>query len=240
MRAESPYDPIARLYDPWSRSVTEDVGFYVEEAVRAGGPVVELGVGTGRIAVPTAAAGVRVIGVDSSRGMLEVCRERGELAGVGDLLDLRTGDLLEPPVPERVQLVTCPFRAYLHLHEHDERLRALRAARELLVPGGRLVFDVFAPGEDDIRTTHARWLEREPGIWERADWDRERRTLTLSVKDANTETTMALAWLAPEEWDTLLLDAGFDVEALYGWFDRKPYGGGEDQVWVARRPERPS
>jgi predicted RNA methylase len=64
----SVYDAIAELYDPWSRSVTEDVSFYVEEAERAGSPVVELGVGTGRIAVPTAAAGIRVIGVDSSPG----------------------------------------------------------------------------------------------------------------------------------------------------------------------------
>src|SRR5919201_4619435 len=94
---ESPYDAIARLYDPWSRAVTEDVSFYVEEAVAAGGPVVELGVGTGRIAVPTAAAGVPVIGVDSSPGMLEVCRERAELAGVTQLLDLRLGDLVTPP-----------------------------------------------------------------------------------------------------------------------------------------------
>jgi SAM-dependent methyltransferase len=236
----SAYDAIARLYDPWSRSVVEDVAFYVDEARRAGGPVVELGVGTGRIAIPTAAAGVRVIGVDSSAKMLEVCREQGELAGVAHLLDLRLGDLREPPVSERVALATCPFRAYLHLHTHEERLRALRAARELLVPGGRLVFDVFAPGDDDIRSTHARWLEREPGIWERADWDRDARTLTLSVRDANTETTMALAWLAPEEWNSLLLEAEFEVEALYGWFDGKPYRGGEDQVWVARRPERTS
>ena len=81
------YDSIAELYDPWSVSVTEDVGFYVEEAKRAGSPVVELAVGTGRIAVPTAAAGVRVIGIDSSPGMLEVCRRRAELAGVSELLD---------------------------------------------------------------------------------------------------------------------------------------------------------
>jgi SAM-dependent methyltransferase len=236
----NPYDAIARLYDPWSRSVTEDVAFYVEEARRADGPVVELGVGTGRIAVPTAAAGIRVIGVDSSLGMLEVCREQARLAGVADLLDLRVGDLRAPPVSERVRLVTCPFRAYLHLHEHDDRLRALRAARELLVAGGRLVFDVFTPGDDDIADTHARWLEREPGIWERADWDRVTRTLTLSVKDANAETTMALAWLSPREWDALLREAGFEIEACYGWFDRRPYSGGEDTVWVARRPKRAS
>ncbi|HEY8646950.1 MAG TPA: class I SAM-dependent methyltransferase, partial [Gaiellaceae bacterium] len=78
----SAYDKIARLYDPWSSSVVEDVPFYVEEAVRSGGPMLELGVGTGRIAVPAAAAGISVVGVDTSAGMLEVARERAELAGV--------------------------------------------------------------------------------------------------------------------------------------------------------------
>src|SRR5436190_7209404 len=114
----------------------------MDEARRAGSPVVELGIGTGRIAIPTAAAGVRVIGVDSSPGMLEICRERADFAGVADLLDLRLGDLLDPPVPERVRLVTCPFRAFLHLHSDEERLAGLTGARRLLEPGGRLVFDV--------------------------------------------------------------------------------------------------
>ena len=117
----SKYDSIARLYDPWSVSVTEDVEFYVEEAKQAGSPVVELGVGTGRIAVPTAAAGIRVIGVDSSPGMLEVCREHAELAGVGGLLDLRLGEIEAPPVDERVGLVTCPFRSFLHLLGDESR-----------------------------------------------------------------------------------------------------------------------
>jgi SAM-dependent methyltransferase len=233
---ESGYDAIARLYDPWSRSVTEDVAFYVDEARKAAPPVVELGVGTGRIAVPVAAAGVPVIGVDSSTGMLEVCRERAELAGVGDLMELRLGDLREPPVPERVELVVVPFRSYLHLHTDDERVRAFRAARELLVPGGRLIFDVFAPAADDIAETHGRWLEREPQIYERADWDTDARTLTLSVRGPSGETTMALAWLSHREWRTLLERAGFEVEALYGWFDRRPYRGGEDMVWIAERP----
>jgi SAM-dependent methyltransferase len=168
--------------------------------------------------------------------MLEVCRERAEAAGVAPLVDLRLGELLAPPVPERVELVVCPFRSYLHLQSDDERLRAFRAARELLVPGGRFVFDVFAPGGDDIDETHGRWLEREPGIFERADWDTERRVLTLSVRGADGETTMPLAWLSPEEWRALLLRAGFDVLACYGWFDRRPYAGGEDSIWVARRP----
>jgi SAM-dependent methyltransferase len=230
----SPYDAIARLYDPWSRSVTEDVGFYVEEAVASRGPVVELGVGTGRIAVPVAEAGVPVIGIDSSAAMLDVCRERAVAAGVAERLDLRLGDLRNPPVRERVPLVTCPFRAYLHLSGDDERRDALRRARELLVPGGRLVFDVFTPGADDIAETHGRWLEREPGIFERADWDTSSRTLTLSVRDDERASTMTLAWLDPEEWHALLEETGFEVLACYGWFDRRPYAGGEDTVWIAQ------
>jgi SAM-dependent methyltransferase len=233
----SSYDAIARLYDPWSLSVREDVEFYVRLAREAGSPVVELGVGTGRIAIPTAAAGVRVIGVDSSPGMLEVCAEAAATAGVADLVDLRAGDLRDPPVTERVALVTCPFRAYLHLRTDEERLAALRAARRLLVPGGRFAFDVFAPGDDDIVETHNRWLEREPGIFERAVWDVDRRILQLSVRGETGEATMDLAWLAPEEWRGLIEQAGLEIVAHYGWFDGRPYRGGEDSVWVTRRPE---
>jgi SAM-dependent methyltransferase len=234
--ALSPYDAIARLYDPWSRSVTEDVEFYVEEARAAGGEVVELGVGTGRIAVPIAAAGIRVTGVDSSRRMLEVCRERARREGVSELLDLRLGDLREPPVEGPVPLVICPFRSYLHLLSEADRLLALRAARDLLVPGGRLVFDVFAPGADDVAETHGRWIEREPGIFERADWNLDDRTLTLSVRGDAGSSTMVLAWLHPLEWRMVLERAGFAVEASYGWFDRRPYAGGEDTIFSARRP----
>ena len=232
-RPPSPYDAIAELYDPWSVSVTEDIGFYLEEARRAGGPVVELGVGTGRVAVPIAADGIHVIGVDSSRGMLDICARRAALAGVE--LDLRLGDLREPPVDERVPLVICPFRSYLHLHTHAQRRQALAAGRDLLLDEGRLVFDVFAPAADDIAETHGRWLEREPGIFERAEWDTDRQTLTLSVRGDSGEATMTLAWLDAHEWEALLDAAGFEVEARYGWFDRRPYRGGEDMIFVAHR-----
>src|SRR6476469_2487098 len=170
----SPYDAIAELYDPWSVSVVEDVGFYLEEARRIGGPVVELGVGTGRIAVPIACDGIRVIGVDSSPGMLAVCAARARLAGVE--LDLRLGDLRDPPVHEEVPLVIIPFRSLLHLGTDEERRRGLRAVRRLLAPDGRFVFDVFTPSREDIEETNGRWLEREPEIFERADWDEGART----------------------------------------------------------------
>lgn len=229
----SPYDAIAELYDPWSVSVVEDVGFYLEEARRSGGPVVELGVGTGRIAVPIAADGIRVIGVDSSRRMLDVCARRAALAGVD--VDLRVGDLRDPPVRERVPLVICPFRSLLHMHTDGDRRKVLAAARRMLQPLGRFVFDVFTPGADDIALTHDRWLEREPGIFELARWDETARTLTLTVRGPDGETTMALAWLSPDEWRSLLEDCGFEVEACYGWFDRKPFTGGDDSVWIARK-----
>jgi SAM-dependent methyltransferase len=231
------YDAIAMIYDPWSASVVEDITFYVEEALACEGPVVELAVGSGRIAVPIARAGRRVIGVDLSEGMLEVARSLAEEHGAADLLDLRVGDLREPPVEERVELVICPFRSLLHMQDEADKLRALRGARELLLPGGRFVFDVFAPSDEDIAETNGIWLEREPGIFERADWDADTRTLRLSVRSGEHAASMELHWLSAIEWRRLIDEAGFDVAALYGWFDRKPYRGGEDMIWACRRQE---
>jgi SAM-dependent methyltransferase len=228
------YDEIASFYDPWSRSVTEDVGFYVDEALAAGGPVVELAVGTGRIAVPIARAGIDVIGVDSSPAMLAVAREAAKAAGVVDRIDLRLGDLREPPVAERVPIVICPFRSLLHMETEEEKLRALRAARELLEPDGRFVFDVFSPSREDIEETDGRWLEREPGIFERADWDEGSRTLTLSVRSDGSVTSFGLHWLSVPEWLRLLDTAALAVDAVYGWFDRRPHNGDEDMIFVTR------
>ena len=226
----SAYDRIARLYDPWSASVVEDVDFYVGEALRSGGPVLELGVGTGRIAVPIAEADVRVVGVDSSEGMLAVARERAREAGVE--IDLRLGDLRDPPVDEQFALVVIPFRTLLHMQTDEDRRAALRAARSHLREGGRFVFDVFTPGADDIADTHGRWLEREPGIFERADWDEDARTLVLRVRGDGAEAELELAWLPIEQWQQLLAEEGFVVDGLYGWFDRTPYSGHEDSIWV--------
>ena len=129
--------------------------------------------------------------------MLDVCRRHAAEAGVLELLDLRLGDIADPPVSERVSLVTCPFRrSYLHLTTGPARLSALRAARDLLLPGGRFIFDVFAPYRDDIEETHGRWIEREPGIFERADWDPEERTCS-SVRGEAGESTCGSPGSAP-------------------------------------------
>ena len=132
-------------------------------------------------------------------------------------------------------LVICPFRSLLHMQDEDEKLRALRAAHSILEPHGRLAFDVFAPGREDIDETDGRWLEREPGIFERADWDEAARTLTLTVRSGDSAATMSLHWLGAPEWLALIDQAGFEVEATYGWFDRRPYAGEEDMIFVCRR-----
>lgn len=228
------YDQIARIYDPWSRSVTEDVGFYVDQARAYGSPVVELAVGTGRIAVPIAEAGFPVIGIDASPEMLAIAREAASAAGVEEFVELRVGDIANPPVSERVPLVICPFRSLLHMEDEDAKLSALRAARGLLAPDGHFVFDVFAPSPEDIEETHDRWWEREPGIYERAVWDENTRRLSLSVRSGDVSATFALHWLSLPEWLRLLELAGFEVEATYGWFDLRPFAGEEDMVFVCR------
>ena len=231
-----PYDSIARLYDPWSRSVVEDVSFYVEEASRAApGPVVELGVGTGRIAVPVAAAGISVIGVDSSAGMLEICREAADLAGVSGKLDLRLGDYSRPPVSEPGEPRAVPLPGLPPPAQEAERVEALRAAYDLLVPGGRLVFDVFTPSREDIEETHGRWLEREPGIFERADWDTARRVLTLSLRGPDSETTMELAWVSQAEWRALLHEARIHGERVL-WLVRPAAVGEPGRLDLDRHP----
>ena len=185
--------------------------------------------------MPIARAGIDVIGVDSSPGMLAVARAAAEEAGCPSRIDLRLGDLREPPVAERVPLVICPFRSLLHMETEAEKLRALRAARSLLEPDGRFVFDVFSPSREDIEETHGLWLEREPGIFERADWDEDRRTLSLSVRSDGSVTTFGLHWLSLPSGCGCSTRPSSTVEAVYGWFDRAPYDGEEDMIFVARR-----
>jgi len=230
----SAYDRLGRRYDAWCRSVTEDIPFYVDLALASGGPVLEIGVGSGRVAVPTAIAGVRVVGVDSSPVMLELARER---AGPhAPALELVEADMRDLPDLGTFALVTVPFRALLHLRDDGERLAVLRALHERVRPGGTLAFDVFHPDRIDIDETQDRWMEREPGIDERAHWDEADRRLLLSVRAGGVLAEMELWWAQPGDWRALLEAAEFDRIAVYGWFDRRPLEpGGTDSVWVARR-----
>jgi len=232
----SPYDPIAAVYDDWTATYRPDVDFYVSAATEVTGPVVELGVGTGRIAVPTALQGRRVIGVDSSAAMLDRCRRNARAAGVEELIDLRSGDFSRPPVQERVLLVTCPYRALTHLSTDAARRQTLAAVHDLLDPGGRFVFDVFTASDAGIEIGQREWMERAPGIWEQDRWDPASRILDISVRGPSGEGKLSFTCLRRQEWRALLEDAGLEVFACYGWFDRSPCPRDGLVIWVARRP----
>ena len=116
----SEYDPFADDYDVWAAEMTEDVGWYVELAREAVEPIVELAVGSGRVAIPIAReTGKRVIGVDRSQAMLAIGRERA----AGLPLELREGDIRELELERPVELVICPFRALQHLPTWADKRR---------------------------------------------------------------------------------------------------------------------
>jgi SAM-dependent methyltransferase len=200
--------------------------------------VLEIGVGSGRVAVPTALAGVRVVGVDASETMLELARRR---AAPHDLdLTLVRADMRDLPELGTFPLVTVPFRAFLHLRDDAERLAVLGALRDRLDPGGTLAFDVFHPDRLDIGETHGRWIEREPGIDERALWDEDARRLKLTVRAGDVLAEMELWWVEPNRWRALLDQAGFHHVRAYGWFDRRRLEpDATDSVWVASRRSGP-
>jgi SAM-dependent methyltransferase len=231
------YEALGPLYDVWCESVVEDLDFYVEACAGADGPIVELGCGSGRVAVPLALAGHRVRGLDASPAMLALARSRAEQAGVSELVELSLGDLVAPPRSlGPAARVLVPFRPYLHLVGDGERLRALRGARDLLAPGGQLVFDVFEPTAADIRKTHDRWIEREAGIWERARWNAAERVIELAVRTRGRVVEMRLEWRSSDEWRALCSAAGLRVVAAYRGFDGAPLDGlPGDHVFVCER-----
>ena len=128
-------EAFARDYDEWAAPMTDDVPFYVELAREADGPLVELAIGNGRVAIPVAqATGRPVIGIDSSPAMLEQARVRAAEAGVE--LDLREGDMRELTLDEPAALIYCPFRALLYLPTWADRRRTFERVAGRSVPAG--------------------------------------------------------------------------------------------------------
>ena len=156
------YDSWADRYGELSTGVSADVAFYVGLALEADGPLVELAVGTGRVAIPVAqATGRPVIGIDSSRGMLEQARLRAAEQGVE--LDLREGDIRELELEEPAALIYCPGRSLLHLPTWADRRRCFERVAASLLPGGRFAWNAFA-----LRPSHRLGpgrpaFRREPG-----------------------------------------------------------------------------
>jgi SAM-dependent methyltransferase len=232
-----PYEAIADVYDLWCAEVTEDVAFYRAACEGAEGPVVELGAGSGRIAVPLALDGHEVVAVDRSPGMLARLASRAAVAGVEDRIRPLEGDLELVELP-RTDRVIAPFRTLLHVPDSARRLALLQRIRAALEPGGRFVFDVFEPTRQDVKSTHERWLERDSGVRERASWVPADAHLDLEVRFRGRETTMRLHWVQGG-WAPLLEQAGFEVVAAYAGFDGEPYRGRPgDSAWIAEAAAR--
>jgi SAM-dependent methyltransferase len=218
-------------YDEWTAHMTEDVAFYVRLARAAGGPLVELAVGNGRVAIPVAGAtGQPVIGLDTSPAMLAQARVRAAAAGV--TLDLRQTDMRDLRLDEPAALVYCPFRALLHVPTWAGRRRVFERVAAALRPGGRFAWNAFT-------FDHA-VAARDDGVHR----DRpEPHTTRYSVGENrvdlvhDTGATSSLWWATKNEWLGLLDVAGLELEALYGGFADEPFtDDSREYVFVARRP----
>jgi SAM-dependent methyltransferase len=242
--AMSEYDPFAEIYDEWSQhmTVTEDVAFYADLARETEGPIVELAVGNGRVAIPVAReTGRKVIGIDLSPAMLAQARERADEAGAD--LELRLGDMRDLELAEPAGLVYCPARSLLHLPNWQDRRRVFERVVAALRPGGRFAWNafVFDPmiaarlSEEGVRQ-HAEGSR----IWERMDYDPTDSRLDITVwvdRPGEGERKLSLWWVNRAEWEGLIDVAGLEVEALYGNFDRRPLGTEDREfVWVTRKP----
>ncbi len=237
----STYDPFAEIYDEWAAVMTEDVAFYVELAREADGPIVELGVGTGRVAIPVAREiGRPVLGIDSSPAMLDLARKAASDASVQ--VELRAGDMRELSLDEPAALIYCPFRALLHLPTWADRRRLFERVAASLRPGGRFAWNAFvfnphlAAANDGVAKPHVpgselwEYVEQAPGD------NRVDVTAFVGGPGANPRN-VSLWWVNRSEWEGLLDVSGLETEALYGWFDRRPFDDQSPEfVWVARKP----
>ena len=223
-------EEFARFYDRWSFHMAEDIAFYVDLAREAQGPVVELAVGSGRVAIPVAKAIARtVIGIDTSPAMLEKARASAEAEGVD--LDLRKIDMRDLVLEEPAALIYCPFRSLLHLPTWQDRRRTFEKVAASLKPGGRFAWNAFAFNHH---------------IAARLDGQRQERPVPHRIRHAISDNRIDIVlddgpvsrlwWATRNEWLGLIDVAGLEVEALYSGFAREPYSeDGSEYVFVTRR-----
>jgi SAM-dependent methyltransferase len=222
------YEPFAAIYDRWSEAAPDDVPFFVELAREADGPVVELAVGTGRVAIPVARAiGRPILGIDSSPAMLEQARQ-----AAGDLVDLRLGDMRDLELDEPAALVYCPWRSLLHLPTWADRRRLFERVAASLRPGGRFSWAAFAFDHAIAARLDGQHLD-----------DPVPHTLSYAVGENRVDITLdsggtiSLWWATKNEWLGLVDVAGLELEALYGGFGREPFTeDSREYVFVARKP----
>jgi SAM-dependent methyltransferase len=234
----SGYDVFAPIYDEWASVMSEDVPFYVELAREANGPVVELAVGSGRVAVEVARAiGRPVVGIDSSPAMLELARRRAADDGVS--LQVVEADMRDFELDEPAALVYCPFRSLLHLPNWHDRRRVFERVAAALRAGGRFAWNAFVFDPLVAASLHGqRRPHGEGGIESESVYVPADSRIDVTAWRASDEPRrLSLWWVGKSEWEGLIDVAGLETEALYGWFDRTPFDDeSREFVWVTRKP----
>ena len=261
---ESIYDPWAEIYDSVYSYVRSDLPLYTRAAVESGGPVLELGVGTGRVAIPTVELGIDVVGVDNSEAMLAVASRKaaalGDAAGKLELVtaDIRDFSLIDSDGKEkRFPLATMPFRSFLALLSVEDQFSALRRIYEHLQPGGTLLFNIFVPDpnmaleQSDVLRHLTDVTDPETGItrvlYQQSQYDFHNQVVSVRMLieelDRNNVVSRRmyrdyqLRYCHRWEVHHMLQLCGFEIEALYGDFDLSDFDEtSTEMIWVARRP----
>jgi SAM-dependent methyltransferase len=224
------YDSWAPVYDAWAAHMTDDVAYYVELAREADGPIVELMVGSGRVAIEVVrATGKPVIGIDSSPAMLAIARERAS----GLPLELREGDARDLALDEPAALIYVPFRSLLHLRGWHEKRRVFERVAASLRPGGRFAFNAFAFSHT-IASQIDGTTQNQNGIVHTLRYAPADNRIDIERDDG---AVLSLWWATKSEWEGLIDVAGLQIEAQYGWFDKRPLADDSPElVFVARKP----
>lgn len=233
--AEAMYrDPA--LYEQLYLRRRQDVRFYAALAERYGGPVLEIGSGSGRITRAIAAAGVAVVGLEPMRAMRDYARGR---MPVGSRVQLRAGDVRRLQLGQRFPLVIAPFNVLQHLYTHADLLAALRACVRHLAPAGRFAFDVLMPdvralAQDPDRTcrigrivhplTKARYTLRESSHYDAVAQVRTAHMFFEPDDEGAAAHVIPLAQrqIFPDELRALLAACDLEIEQMSGEFDGSP------------------
>lgn len=226
----SGYEEFASRYEEWTAGPNEDIEFYVSLAHEADGPLVELAVGNGRVAIPVAiATGRAVIGIDDSPAMLEQARFRAAEAGVD--LDLRESDMRDLELEQPAGLIYCPGRSLLHLPTWADRRRTFERVAASLRPDGRFAWNVFVFDHHFAAELDGKHQDEPvPHVNHYAVGD-NRVDLVF-----DSGATIPLWWATKNEWLGLIDVAGLEVEALYGSFDTEPFeDDSREYIFVTRR-----
>jgi SAM-dependent methyltransferase len=254
MVSMSGYDQIARFYDIEHADLTDDLLMYENFARRCGSPVLELGCGTGRVALHLACAGFEVIGLDASPAMLELGRAKLVRAGLTEQVDLLEADLRNFALDQRFALATLAINTFMHFLTVADQVHVLTTTRQHLRPGGLLIVDLpradFSPPADASEQLTLNQTLTDPAsgqtilklVAATLDPATQTRHLTLAYDETSgkgivrrTVASFSVHYFFRYEVELLLDKAGFTVEALYGSYDLEPYGANaERMIFVAQ------